>query len=261
MSRVALKFLSWNVNGVRSSVKKGAFDWILEQKAFVCGLQETKAREDQLESEIASPPGFYACWYPAQRPGYSGTAIIAQEEPISVKLGFEPYFDDEGRCITAEYSQFYFVTVYFPNGGASTERLAYKLAFYNAFLKYANELKSTGKTVIICGDVNTAHMPIDLARPKENEDVSGFLPQERAWIDKFLAAGFIDTFREKHSEGDQYSWWDMKTHARDRNVGWRIDYFFIDKASSRKLKDAFILQDVQGSDHCPVGITMEFDVL
>ncbi len=260
MSKVALKFLSWNVNGVRAAAKKGAFDWLLGEKAFLCGLQETKAREDQLEPEVAAPYGFFTCWNSAQRPGYSGTAVIAAEEPIELKLGFEPRFDDEGRCITAEYSQFYFVTVYFPNGGASVERLAYKLAFYNAFLKYAEKLKATGKTVIICGDVNTAHMPIDLARPKENEEVSGFLPIERAWLDKFIAAGFVDTFRQFNNDGGHYSWWDMKTHARERNVGWRIDYFFIDKTSSRHLKEAFILDKVPGSDHCPVGIVMEFDV-
>jgi len=253
-----LKFLSWNVNGARAAAKKGALDWLLLQDAAICALQETKARREQLPPEIAAPPGWFAYWNAAERPGYSGTAVFAREEPLSVRYGFgEPEFDGEGRMTALEYPRFHFLNFYFPNGGSGPERLDFKLRFYAKFLEHAGGLLASGKTVIVCGDVNTAHTELDLARPKENEAVSGFLPQERQWLDKFFAAGFADTFRVFNKDGGHYTWWDMKTRARERNSGWRLDYFLIDKPSLPKLKDAFILADAQGSDHCPVGITMD----
>ena len=158
--------------------------------------------------------------------------------------------------IKLEYPEFFLLNVYFPNGGQGPERLKYKLEFYDAFLAHIEELRKTGKAVIFCGDVNTAHKEIDLARPKENVGNSGFMPIERAWLDKITAAGWVDTLRALHPEPDQYTWWDYKTHARERNVGWRIDYFFINREKSSLIKDAFILPQVQGSDHCPIGITL-----
>ncbi len=167
-----------------------------------------------------------------------------------------PEFDSEGRTVHLEYPDFHFVNIYFPNGGAELKRLDYKLAFYAEFLKFVEKLKATGKTVIVCGDVNTAHREIDLARPKENEKNTGFLPVERAWLDKFTAE-LTDTFRMFQPDGGHYSWWDLKTGARARNVGWRLDYFYIDKESEARVKDAYIMPDVQGSDHCPVALILK----
>jgi exodeoxyribonuclease-3 len=186
-------------------------------------------------------------------------AVFFREEPLSASKGFGvKRFDSEGRVITLEYPQFYLLNVYFPNGGQGPERLAYKLDFYAAFLNHIESLRKTGKTVIFCGDVNTAHTPIDLARPKENENNSGFMPIERAWLDKITAMGWVDTFRVFHPEPGNYTWWDYKTRARERNVGWRIDYFFISEGKKGLIKEAFILPQVQGSDHCPIGLKLEF---
>jgi exodeoxyribonuclease-3 len=194
----------------------------------------------------------------AQKKGYSGVAFYTKKEPINIKCGFGiEKFDREGRVQIADYGDFVLFNIYFPNGKASAERLAYKMEFYNAFLEYANTLKSKGKKLIICGDVNTAHKEIDLARPKDNEKISGFLPSERAWIDKFLDKGFVDTLRMYNTEPDNYTWWSMRTRARERNVGWRIDYFFASENIAGNIKDAFIMSDVMGSDHCPIGIDLE----
>ena len=187
-----------------------------------------------------------------------GRAIYSKQKPISIKKGFGiKRFDNEGRILIAEYPDFTLFNIYYPNGKASKERLQYKMDFYDAFFNYTNKLKKTGKKIIICGDVNTAHKEIDIARPKENSKVSGFLPEERAWIDKFLDAGYLDTFRIFNSEPNNYTWWDMVTRARERNVGWRIDYFFASENANDIIKNAFILSDVMGSDHCPIGIEIE----
>ena len=184
--------------------------------------------------------------------------FIQSRNQLKVEHGFGiSKFDDEGRIIIAEYKNFVLINIYYPNGKASEERLKYKMDFYDAFLHYAEKLKSKGKKLVICGDVNTAHKEIDLARPKENEKVSGFLPIEREWMDKFFAQGYLDTFRMFNSEPEQYSWWDQVTRARDRNVGWRIDYFFISDNFKKNIKNAFILSEIMGSDHCPVGIEIE----
>ena len=185
-------------------------------------------------------------------------AVYSKTEPLNVitQLGDER-FDSEGRTIIAEYPKFTLINCYFPNGKASAERLQYKLDFYETFLEYANRLKSTGKSLIICGDVNTAHHPLDLARPKENEKTSGFLPEERAWLDRLTDNGYLDTFRLFNNDGNHYTWWDQKTRARERNVGWRIDYFWVSADLKPNLKQAFIRTEVMGSDHCPIGIELE----
>ncbi len=253
-----MKIISWNVNGIRSAAKKGLIDWINTGQPDVLCLQETKASPMQLEKAILEIPGYSSWFSSAEKKGYSGVALYTKKDPVTVGFGMGiPRFDSEGRMIIAEYDDFFIFNVYFPNGKQSEERLDYKMEFYDAFLETMKRYMSTGKGLVVCGDVNTAHTEIDLARPRENEKVSGFLPMERAWIDKFLAAGFVDTFRMFDTSGGNYTWWDIKSGARARNVGWRIDYFFSDKAFSSKIKSAFILHDVMGSDHCPIGIEID----
>ncbi|MBI4352007.1 MAG: exodeoxyribonuclease III [Elusimicrobia bacterium] len=255
---MAIKLLSWNVNGYRAVLKKGFGGFLLSARPAVLGLQEVKASPDQLGAKDLSFHGYKPFWNAAERKGYSGVAAFCARQPLSVSNGLgEPRFDGEGRVITLEYPDFYLLNVYFPNGGQGPERLAYKLAFYEAFLDRIEALRKSGKAVIFCGDVNTAHNEIDLARPKENVGNSGFMPVERAWLDKITAKGWLDTFRDRHPEPAQYTWWDLKTRARERNVGWRLDYFFINVEKASLVKDAFILPDVQGSDHCPVGLTLD----
>ena len=250
-----MQLISWNVNGIRAAHKKGFLDWFTAAQPDVLCIQETKAHEAQLPAALRLVDG-YSAWFTApQRKGYSGVALYTRRPPTAVTYGLGiDRFDAEGRTIVADFDDFVFLGIYFPNGKRSAERLSYKMDFYAAFLDYVDQLRQNGRHVIVCGDVNTAHQPIDLARPKENEKISGFLPQERAWIDTFLAHGYIDTFRQFNHEPGNYSYWDTMTKARERNVGWRIDYFFVDAAFAPRLTNAFILPEVMGSDHCPVGI-------
>lgn len=253
----SLKFVCWNVNGIRSISKKGFFEWLDSEKPDFVGLQETKIAGDQLTGQLCNPPGYLSYWSHAEKKGYSGVAIYTREKPVSVKEGMGiPRFDREGRVLTADFGDFLLLNIYYPNGKASAERLKYKLDFYDAFLKYANKLKSAGKRLVICGDFNTAHKPIDLARPKENEDVSGFLPEERAWMDKFVKSGYVDTFRQFNQEPHNYTWWHLVTRARERNVGWRIDYFFTSDNLRGNLVCAGIQAKVLGSDHCPISLDL-----
>jgi len=238
--------------------KKGFIEWLLDADPDILCIQETKAQPDQLDMELLNIEGYSSHFVSAQRKGYSGVAIYTKVEPTKIieGLGIEE-FDAEGRTIIAEYEDFVLYNIYYPNGKKDNVRLKYKMDFYDAFLKHALKYKKAGKNIIICGDVNTAHKEIDLSHPKRDSKFSGFLPEERAWIDKFLSHGFLDTLRVFHKEPELYSWWDYKTRARERNIGWRIDYFFVSKSLKPKLKDAFILDDVMGSDHCPVGIELE----
>lgn len=252
------KLVSWNVNGLRSAAKKGFFDWLDKEDADVVCLQETKIDAAKLTEQLTKPNRYTSYFSHAQRKGYSGVAIYTKEKPISVKEGLGiSRFDEEGRVLVADYGDFVLLNVYYPNGKASEIRLHYKLDFYDAFYDFANQLKDQGKHLIICGDVNTAHKPIDLARPKENENISGFLPVERAWLDKFIAAGYSDTFRSVNHEPHNYTWWHMVTRARERNVGWRIDYFFVSNALEKKLVNATIEPQVLGSDHCPITLSIK----
>ncbi len=251
--KMSKKFISWNVNGIRAVQKKGFEDFLAASGADILAVQETKACPQQLSDSLLNPPGYHAYYCCAERKGYSGVACFCKEEPLHVSygLGVEA-FDKEGRTLILEYPNFYFLNIYFPNGGQGEERIAFKLRFYDCFLQKSKELFKTGKTVIACGDVNTAHQEIDLARPKENSGVTGFLPEERAWLDRFFSEGYADVYRAFEKEGGHYSWWDYKTRARERNVGWRIDYFMIDAPSLPKVTGASILTDVFGSDHCPI---------
>lgn len=259
------RLLSWNVNGIRAVSGKEILPGLLfngflqHEKPDILCLQETKADAHTLSPEISRIPGYFFYINPAERKGYSGVALYTKDEPDSIEFGgLGPDFDTEGRIITARYPEFTLMNVYFPNGGASEERLAYKLRFYDAFLSKIQDMEKEGERIIFCGDVNTAHTPIDLARPKENEQVSGFLQIEREWIDKVISAGYLDSFRYFSTEGNQYSWWDYKTRARTRNVGWRIDYFFVNKILIPYMAETGIRNDIMGSDHCPVTLTLSF---
>jgi len=254
---MTMRLYSWNVNGIRTAEKKGLYKWFTTTQPDILCLQEIKAQPEQLPPHIHNIPGYHVCWNPGERKGYSGVATWSKEKPLKAIMGFGiKKFDGEGRILITEFPQFVLMNIYYPNGKKNQERLQYKLDFYDAFLQYADKIKKQGKHLVICGDVNTAHTEIDLARPKENEKISGFLPVERKWIDTFLSHGYVDTFRHFNTQPQQYTWWDMKTGARARNVGWRIDYFFVSQEFLPELTNAFIMPDVQGSDHCPVGIEL-----
>jgi exodeoxyribonuclease-3 len=253
-----LNIVSWNVNGIRAAHKKGFLDWFTEASPDILCIQETKANKDQLPSELQQVDGYHNYFASAEKKGYSGVAMYTKTEPVSIQPGFGvERFDSEGRTIQADFGDFVLFGVYFPNGKSRDERLDYKMEFYDAFLDHIEGLRSQGRNIIICGDVNTAHKPIDLARPKENEKISGFLPIEREWIDKLLERGYIDTFRMFNEEPAQYSWWSQRAGARARNAGWRIDYFFVNDEFRGNVKSAAIHQDVMGSDHCPISLTVE----
>ncbi len=253
-----MKLISWNVNGLRAVFRKGFARWLAEASPDILCLQETKARREQVQKELEMVAGYRLHFASAQRPGYSGVALFTKEEPLSVQQTFGvKRFDDEGRVIQADYGKFILFNIYFPNGKASAERLHYKMDFYEDFLAEMKKLLKKGKRIVICGDVNTAHKEIDLARPKENSKVSGFLPQEREWIDRLLEAGFIDTLRMFDQSPGLYTWWDLISRARERNVGWRIDYFYVSQNLRKNLKNAYILPEVMGSDHCPVGLELQ----
>jgi exodeoxyribonuclease III len=254
-----LRIISWNVNGVRAAWKKGFGQWFENEKADVVCLQETKAQPDQLDAAALNPHGYHGEFHWGEKKGYSGVATFSKTAPAKIERGFAiPKFDNEGRVLVTKHDDITLFNIYFPNGKAREERLKFKMDFYEALLKdvIPRYRKRGDDKIVICGDVNTAHKDIDLARPKENRKISGFLPQECEWMDRLLADGFIDTFREFEKGPEHYSWWDQQSRARDRNVGWRIDYFFISKNLRPRLKKAFIQPETMGSDHCPVGIEL-----
>ncbi|MGH7198858.1 MAG: exodeoxyribonuclease III [Candidatus Omnitrophota bacterium] len=257
---MTLKILSWNVNGLRAVLKKGFLEWIKKESPDIICFQEIKVQVPQLPPELHYPAGYHAYWNPAKRPGYSGVAVYTKQKPLSVKTSFGvSRFDDEGRHLEVEYDDFTLFNIYFPNGKRDGERLRYKLDYYDAILRRLSKLRKKGKKLVVCGDYNTAHKAIDLARPKENQNVSGFLPEEREWMDRLEADGFLDSFRLFNRDPGHYTWWDTLSRARERNVGWRIDYHFISENLRPALKDAFILPEVMGSDHCPVGVLLKLN--
>ena len=249
-----MKILSWNVNGIRAVEKKGALEFLWLEQPDIIALQETKATPEQLGENLRNPKGYFAYYnYPSVKKGYSGVALFSKVEPLLVFYGMkEGERDIEGRIVGAEFADFFVINIYFPNGGGGPERLAYKLDFYDEFLEFIEGLKKK-KPVLFCGDVNTAHEEIDLARPDANRENTGFLPEERAWIDTVIDHGYVDTFRNANpNTKDAYTYWDMKTFARERNVGWRIDYIFVSQNLLPRIKKTYIRNDVYGSDHCPV---------
>ncbi|MCL0029710.1 exodeoxyribonuclease III [Dehalococcoidia bacterium] len=255
-----ISLFSWNVNGIRAAHRKGFVVWLANTVPDILCLQETRARVSQLNSDLARPTGYYAYWNSAAtRAGYSGTALLSRDKPLSVEFGLgDVRFDQEGRTIIAEYPDFTLVNCYFPNGNSSHSRLLFKLDFYEAFLAKCEELRSEGHTVVFCGDLNTAHKEIDLANPQSNRRKSGFLPEERRWIDRVIETGYVDTFRYLHpSLAEQYTWWSYRAHSRGRNVGWRFDYFFTVREAVERVTDAFIVSEVALCDHCPIGIRLQ----
>ncbi|MCL1972869.1 MAG: exodeoxyribonuclease III [Endomicrobia bacterium] len=250
-----MKIVSWNVNGIRAVYKKNFLGWFKNEDADIVCVQETKAVKEQFPKELAEASEYHFYCSSAQKKGYSGVAVWSKIKPLSVSAGIEnEKFDGEGRVLKLEFEKFVLFNIYFPNGGASEERLEYKLEFYDYFIEYLKKYQK--KTVIICGDFNTAHHPIDLARPKQNEGVSGFMPAERERLDELEKIGFKDSFRHFNKEPGNYTWWDYKTAARSRNTGWRIDYFYVSQDAVKYLKSADIHNSVHGSDHCPVSITI-----
>ncbi|MFW5734645.1 MAG: exodeoxyribonuclease III [Oceanidesulfovibrio sp.] len=254
------KFYSWNVNGYRAIWKKGFAGWLAGSDADAVFLQETKALPEQLEDEARHPAGYTGVWNPARvRKGYSGVAALYRKEPLSISTGLpDERFRGEGRLVLLEYPAFYVAGVYFPNGQKGEERLRFKLDYYDAFLEYAETLRRN-KPIILCGDVNTAHKDIDLAHPDRNAKTSGFLPIERQWLDTFMARGWVDCFRRFNQDPGHYTWWAPWRNARERNIGWRIDYFFVTTELADRVQDCWHATEVMDSDHCPVGLSIKTD--
>ncbi len=252
-----MKITTWNVNGIRAAIKKGALAWMQAQGMDVFCLQEVKAQREQLSESERDLTGYSCYWNAAQRPGYSGVAVYSRREPLAVEYGLgEERFDSEGRVIGMRFPGFVLYNVYFPNGGRGQDRVDYKLDFYACLLERCDRLHTGSERVIITGDFNTAHREIDLAHPKANEKISGFLPEERAWIDRYLEHGFIDVYRSLYPDRVQYTWWTFITKARTRNIGWRLDYFLVSHPLADQVEDVIIHDEVPGSDHCPVTLVL-----
>ena len=268
---MSIRLVSWNVNGLRAVSAKPEWRWFAENTCDVIGLQETKAMPEQLKPEVANPEGWEAHWASSVvKKGYSGVAVFSRIKPLAVRCELpQPEWQGEGRILHLEFEKFHFFNGYFPNGGAEEldengkpipgrfKRVPYKMGFFDAFTAYAEECRKS-KPIVVCGDFNIAHKAIDLARPKQNEKNTGFLPEERAFLDRFTALGYVDTFRHVHGDVEgRYSWWSYKMRAREKNVGWRIDYFFVSEELKPYIRDAWIEDDVYGSDHCPVGLELD----
>jgi exodeoxyribonuclease-3 len=253
-----MKIITWNVNGIRAALGKSALDWAFTQKPDVLCLQEIKARPDQLTEDQRNMPGYETIWNPAERSGYSGVATFSTASPLDFERGLsEPRFDVEGRVIRTRHPDFLLYNIYFPNGQRGKERVDYKLDFYARLLDICDSLHAAGENVVITGDFNIAHMPIDLKNPVENATTSGFLPEEREWVQKFLDHGFVDVFRKLYPDKVQYTWWTYRFAARARGIGWRLDYFLVSGKFASRVRDIIIHEDVQGSDHCPVEMIID----
>ncbi|HOE34728.1 MAG: exodeoxyribonuclease III [Chloroflexi bacterium] len=252
-----MKITTWNVNGYRAVLAKQGFDWVKEHQPDILCLQEIKVKPEQLTEDQRELPGYQSFWNPAERPGYSGTAVFYKIAPleISTGLGVEE-FDSEGRVTRLRYPDFLLYNIYFPNGGEENQRVPFKLGFYARLLDVCDEHHEHGENVIITGDFNTAHNEIDLARPKDNEKNTGFLPEERVWIDKFLEHGFIDVYRHLYPLSQGYTWWTYRMNARAKNIGWRLDYFLVSAPLMTRVRDTVILDEIMGSDHCPVTLEL-----
>lgn len=259
MPRRALQIMSWNVNGLRSVARKGYLEWLAAARPDVLALQEVRALPEQLDDAVREPAGYRSWYHPAERKGYSGVALLAREAPAEVTLGGlgEERFDSEGRLVVADLGGFLLYGGYFPNGGHDLARVPYKLEFSEAVLQHAERERAAGRPAIICGDLNTAHHEIDLANPTSNRNNTGFLPAERAWLTRLVEHGYVDVFRQRHpGEAGRYTWWSNRPGVRERNVGWRIDAFFVATELLERVVDAHIHPDVFGSDHCPISLEL-----
>jgi len=253
-----MKIITWNVNGIRAALGKSALDWAFAQKPDVLCLQEVKARPEQLNDEQCAALKLPYVWNPAERAGYSGVTTFYKISPDTIIVGTgDPEFDTEGRVIQTGWSSLRLFNVYFPNGQRGKDRVQYKLDFYAHLLDLCKHLLGKGEQIVITGDFNTAHMPIDLKNAKANEKTSGFLPEEREWVQKFLNNGFVDAFRYLYPEKVQYTWWTYRLNARERNIGWRLDYYLVSESLLPKVKDVIIHDKVLGSDHCPVELLLK----
>ena len=252
-----MKIVSWNVNGIRAIAKKGFSEWLAGADPDVLCLQETKAQPDQLTEELTEPSGYRTFWASAEKKGYSGVAVYSRFEPESVRTMGIAQFDSEGRVLVVEYPTFTLITAYFPNSQDGGKRLGYKIEFCDAMHQLCDELTAKGRKLVLCGDYNVSHKPIDLARPKENESSAGYLPEERAWMDRFTGGGYVDTFRKFVSDGGHYTWWSYITRGRERNVGWRLDYHCVNGPMDPHVADSTIQDEVMGSDHCPVTLQLQ----
>ena len=251
------QIISWNVNGIRAAAKKGLTEFLHTQRPDLLCLQETKAQPEQLPEELTAPEGYHSYWSSAERKGYSGVAVYARREPSAVhQMGVER-FDNEGRLLILEYPEYTLLAGYFPNSQAAGKRLDYKIDFCDTLFDLCRDLSEAGRNLLICGDFNIAHKPIDLENPKANENNAGFLPEERAWMDKLIGAGYVDTFRMFTGEPRHYTWWSYRSNARERNVGWRIDYHVVNERFRNRVRASEILADVRGSDHAPVRIEID----
>jgi exodeoxyribonuclease-3 len=248
-----MKIISWNVNGMRAVLRKNALSQLLDWQPDVICLQEVKSKPDQIPESERELSGYTAYWNPAERPGYSGVLTYSRINPKEIKFGLDlDHFDREGRVIRSDFNDISVFNIYFPNGQRSQDRVDFKLVFYDHVLSTALDLIKKGQHVVIGGDFNTAHREIDLANPRENEKYSGFLPEERVKIDEYINAGFVDIFRAMRPEDYRYTWWTYRFDARARNIGWRIDYFMVNQGLVPRIKEVDILEQVNGSDHCPV---------
>jgi exodeoxyribonuclease-3 len=254
-----LNITTWNVNGLRAILSKGAWNWVQQSNPDVLCLQEIKSRPDQIAAEsLVQFANHHAYWNPAVRPGYSGVVTFTTSAPLSVEYGIGlQEFDHEGRVIRTRFPGFSIFNVYFPSGQRGQDRVAYKLEFYSHLLDICDQLHRAGERLVLCGDFNTAHNEIDLRHPKANKNTSGFLPEERAWIDTYLSHGLVDIYRSLYPQKVEYTWWTYLLNARKNNVGWRLDYFLVSEALVPYVRDVVINTDVLGSDHCPVTLSIE----
>ena len=253
-----MRITTWNINGIRAAMGKNILDWVNSYQPDVLCLQEIKAKEDQIDIDAIKAIGYETILNPAERPGYSGTATLFKEYPPEVVKGLgKDIFDNEGRVIRTRFDDFELFNIYFPNGGRDNNRVPYKLDFYAYLLDICDQMQKDGREVIITGDFNTAHNEIDLKNPKANEKNTGFLPEERVWIDRYLEHGFIDAYRRLYPEEESYTWWTYRFSAREKNIGWRLDYFLVTKGIMERTRDVVIHSEVMGSDHCPVTIILE----
>lgn len=253
-----MKLISYNVNGIRSAISKGFVDWLRSENPDIIGLQEIKAQEKDIDASIFKDLGYELYWFPAAKKGYSGVAIFTKTKPkcVSYGMGINKY-DDEGRMIQADFEDFSFISTYFPSGTTGDVRQDFKYEFLDDLFGYMQDLKAENSKLILSGDYNICHKPIDIHNPISNKNSSGFLPEERAWMDKFTDLGFIDTFRHFNSNPHQYTWWSFRANSRAKNLGWRIDYHMATKELQNKLKSAVILPHIQHSDHCPIVLETE----
>ena len=250
--------MTWNVNGLRAVLARNGLDWAWAAQPDILCLQEVKARPEQLKEEYRNFSGYDVIWNPALRAGYSGVATFLRSASLETQLGMDaPLFDVEGRIISTLHPGFRLFNVYFPSGQRGMDRVNYKLDFYAHLLNVCDRLHASGESVVIAGDFNTAHMPIDLKNAKQNSKTSGFLPEERAWVQKFLDHGFVDAYRSLYPDRIQYTWWTYRLSARERGIGWRLDYFLFSEKLMPQVKDVIIHDSVSGSDHCPVELVLE----